>query len=109
MIRPALGELLVGRGDERKPIPARIVAEQVQRGLDRDRIRRDPEQVVGGAQLPVDLARAGEVAFAGRPDLLRHLRADDVRVHADAADRAELEERLHDVVVACVEGRAPIR
>ena len=46
---------------------------------------------------------ARQVAVASRPDLLGDLRADDVRVHADAADRAELEEREDDVVVAGIE------
>ena len=40
------------------------------------------------------------------PDQLLHLRPDDVRVHADAADGAELEERQDEVVVARVEVEA---
>ena len=48
---------------------------------------------------------AGRVVLARlpEPDQLLHLRPDHVRVHADAADAAELEERQDQVVVAGVE------
>ena len=82
------------------------MAEQVERRFDRDRVARDLQQVVGGGELGVDLARALEVALVRRPHLLGDLRADDVGVDADAAEPAELEEGAEDVVVARVEVEA---
>ena len=61
---------------------------------------------IEGAQLPVELP--GRLVLAGlpEPDELLHLRPDDMRVHADAADAAELEERQDQIVVAGVEVEA---
>ena len=54
------GRLLLGRRvDERQPEAADVVAEQVERRLDRDRVRLHAEQVDRGAQLLVE--RAGTV------------------------------------------------
>ena len=65
-------------------------------------------QLEAGARLLVEPPRPVEVARAEAPDQLLHLRADDVRVHADAADSAELEERQDQVVVACIEVEAEL-
>src|SRR3954469_22366994 len=88
------GDLLLGRRHERQPVTADLVAEQVQRRLDRDRVRRHLEQLVRRPELTVELPPSVDVAVERRPDLLRDLRADDVRVDADPADTAELDERL---------------
>src|SRR6187549_3398755 len=75
--------LLVGRLDERKAVAADVVAEQVQRGLDRDRIARDANELDRWRQLPVERTRGVVVARLPEANELLHLRADDVRVHAD--------------------------
>ena len=77
--------------------------EQVQSRFDRDRVALDPEQVVRRRELGVDLPRPVEIARGGRANLGRDLRPDDVRVHADAPEAAELEERLNEIVVSRVE------
>jgi hypothetical protein len=79
------------------------VAEEVQRTLDGDRIRRDAEELDRGREFAVERAGAVEVAV---PVSLHHLldpRADDVRVHADAAAAPDLEEGEHEVVIAGVQ------
>ena len=63
----------------------------------------DPEQLDRRRQLPVERARGVVLAGVPEPDQLLHPGADDVRVDADAADSAELEEREDQVVVARVE------
>src|SRR5213596_3545270 len=55
-------DLVLVRLDERQPQAADLVAEQVQRRLDRDRIADDLQQLVGRAQRLVELLRAGYVA-----------------------------------------------
>ena len=40
--------LVVGRLDERQPVPADLVAEQIQRGLDRDRVADDSQELDRG-------------------------------------------------------------
>ena len=87
---------------------ADVVAEQVQRGLDRDRIAGDANELDRRRELPVERTRAIVVARLPEPDELLHLWTDDVRVHADAADAAELEERQDEVVVARVEIEAEL-
>ena len=49
-----LRDLVLGRLDERQPQPADLVAEEVERRLDGDRVRDDLQQVVGRLQLVVD-------------------------------------------------------
>ena len=44
--------LLVRRLDERQPVPADLVAEQIQRALDRDRVHRDAQESIDGRELP---------------------------------------------------------
>ena len=85
---------------------ADVVAEQVQRRLDRDRVRGDAQELDRRRELAVERPRRLVLACVPEPDQLLHLRADDVRVHADAADAAELEERQDQVVVARVEVEA---
>src|SRR5438093_10352086 len=96
-------QLVLGRLDERQPMPADVVAEQVQRRLDRDRVRLHPEQLDRRAELLVQLLGALDVAGLEARDELSYLRADDVRVHADAPEPAEPKERQDQVVVARVE------
>ena len=52
------------RVDERQAEAADVVAEQVQRRLDRDRVRLHAQEVDRRAQLLVDRARAVDVARA---------------------------------------------
>src|SRR6266699_524611 len=87
-------------------MPSNRVAEQVERGFDRDRIRLNLQEVVGGRELAIDLAGTLDVAATRGTHLLCDLRAHDVRVHADAADAAELEKRLDQVVIAGIEVEA---
>ena len=82
---------------------ADLVAEQIQRGLDRNRVADDSQELDRGGKLPVELP--GRLVLAGLPqaDQLLHLRPDNMGVDADAADAAELEERQDQIVVAGVE------
>ena len=98
-----LCDLVLARLDERQPHAADVVTEQVQRGLDLDRPGDDADQLVGGRKLVVQLPCRLDVARAEALDQLLDLRADDVGVHADAAEPAELDEGQHEVVVARVE------
>src|SRR4029453_17443969 len=79
------------------------VAEQVQRSLDRNRVADHTQELDRGNELPVELP--GSLVLAGLPeaDELLDLRPDDMRVHADTAHAAELEERQDQIVVAGVE------
>ena len=77
--------------------------EQVQRRLDRDRVRSRAQQLDRRAQLGVERARPVHVPGAVPLDELGDLRPDDVRVHAHPADTAQLQERQDEVVVARVE------
>src|SRR4051794_5949124 len=86
-----LVELLLGRLDHRETEPAHLVAEQVEAGLDRDRVRLPFEEVVRGAHLVVRLPRAAGVSVPVPANHLLRRRAPDVGVHADSADPAELE------------------
>src|SRR5262249_9124124 len=95
--------LLVVRLDEREPASAHVVAEQVERTLDRDRVWSHAQEVDRRAQLLVQRARGFDITGAEQPDHLLHLRADDMRVHANAAEAADLQEREDDVVVSGVE------
>src|SRR5205807_7113743 len=71
----------------------------------RDRIRRHLEQLVARHERFVDPLRLVPLSFAVKADHLLDLRPDDVGVHADAADAADLEEREEDVVVRSEERR----
>ena len=79
------------------------MAEQVQRRLHLDRAGDDADQLVGGRELLVEPPCALDIPGAEQGDHLLHLRPDDVRVHADPADPAELDEGEHEVVVPRVE------
>src|SRR5213596_3622119 len=102
------GLLALVRLDERQPQAADVVAEHVQRGLDLDRPCDDAEQLVGRLELVVDPLRALRISLAEAPDHLLHLRSDHVRVNANAAAAADLEERVDDVVVTRVEVEAEL-
>src|SRR5215216_6735833 len=80
-----------------------LEAEHVERRLDRDRVRRDLEELVRGREGCVDLARPLQISTTRRRDLLGDLRSDDVRVDAHAADPTQLEERLDESVVTRVQ------
>jgi hypothetical protein len=79
------------------------VAEQVERGLDCDRISLHLEQFVRRSELAVDAFGFVRIPSAIRSDHRLHAGPDHVCVHADASDPAELEERVDEVVVAGVE------
>src|SRR6266511_2812232 len=87
-----LRRLLTGRLDERQAQPAHVVTEQVQRGLDGDRVRLHLEDLERRSRLLLQAAGSVEVALAEARDQLLHLRPHDVRVDANATYAAELEE-----------------
>src|SRR5579875_3423838 len=64
-------ELVLVRLDEREAVAADGVAGQLERGLDRDRVRLDLQQLVRRAQLFVDRARSLDVALSVQADHLR--------------------------------------
>src|SRR6188508_1556039 len=96
------GLVLVGL-DERQTHAADVVPEELERLLDRDRVRLDAEQLDRRPELLVERAGTVDVALAEAGDHLLHPRSDDMRVHAHAADPADLEERQDEIVVARVE------
>src|SRR5581483_4695176 len=104
--RAYLVDLVVRRLDHRQTEAAGLVAEEVQRRLDRDRVRDDSQEVEGRRHLVVQAPRAVDVALLEAADHLLRLRPPDVRVDADAADAAELQEREDQVVVARIEVEA---
>ena len=106
--RPHRVALLGRRLDERQAMAADVVSEDVQRRLDRERVRRHAEEVDRRPELLVQLARPCLATGLPAPDQLLHARPDHVRVHADAAHAAELEERQDEVVVAGVELEAEL-
>src|SRR3954454_4661313 len=79
------------------------MAEKVERSLDRDRVGLHLEQLVDRFELLVDLSRRLGVALAEGRNHGLHPRPDDVSVHTDPADAAELEEGEDQVVVPRVE------
>jgi len=82
---------------------ADLVPEQVQSALDGDWIPDDAQEVDRRRKLSVELARPFDIAGAKQANHLLHLRSDDMRVHAHAAEPAELEEREDEVVVPRVQ------
>src|ERR1700755_1094140 len=68
-----LGELRLVGLDHRQSVAADLVSCEVERRLDRDRIRLDSKQVVGRALLLVHRLRALDVAVAVAADHLRDL------------------------------------
>ena len=63
-------ELVLARVRERQAVPADRMAQQAQRGLDRDRVRDHAEQLVHRRQGFVDLTCPRQVALLHRPHLL---------------------------------------
>jgi hypothetical protein len=100
---PDLLELVLRRLDHRQAIAADAVPEQIQRGLDRDRVRLDLQELVRRRHFLVEAAGAVDVALAVAANHLIGLRAPDVGVHTDAADAAQLEEREDEIVVTGVQ------
>src|SRR3954468_4504333 len=98
-----LYELVLVRLDHREPVPADLVAGEVQRRLDRDRVRLDSQEVVRGLLLLVQRAGAFDVAVAVPADHLRDLRPPEVRADRHDADAAQLEKGERIRVVAAVE------
>ena len=91
--------LFLGRWDQRQPEHRVGDAEQLEPGLDRDRVGRSG-RLIDGRQLGVDLG--GAVVVAGDRGLveLAHPRSDEVRGDEDAACAAERERPGEGVVVA---------
>jgi len=56
-----------------------------------------------GSELTVDAFRFVRITSAIGNDHRLHAGPDHMRVHADAADPAELEERVDEVIVAGIE------
>src|SRR6266542_390463 len=79
------------------------MAKEIESRFDRDGIGLDLQQLVDRFELLIDLSRRLGVAFAEGADHGLYPRPDDVRVNADASDRAQLEKREKDVVVPRVE------
>src|SRR5206468_380039 len=79
------------------------MAKKIERSLDRNGVGLDLQQLVDRFELLVDLSRRLGVALAEGADHRLDARPDDVRVHTNTADAAELEEREHEVVVPSVE------
>src|SRR3954451_24364855 len=73
-----LVELLLGRLDHREAESANLVAEEVERGLDRDRVRLHLQEVVCRPQLVVQLPRACGISVAVPANHLLRLRPPDV-------------------------------
>ena len=97
------------RLDERQPQAADLVAEQLERRLDRDRVRLDPRSSIAGRSSSSSARAPSTSPSRYRVIISFTRRPDDVRVDADAADAADLEERKHEVVVAGVEVEAARR
>src|SRR6476646_1488658 len=74
-----------------------------ERSLDRDGVRLNLQQLVDRFELLVDLSRRLGVAVTEGADHGLDARADDVRVHTNAADPSQLEKRVDQVVVPRVE------
>src|SRR6266550_4433746 len=79
------------------------MAKKVERSLDRDGIGLDLEQLVDRFELLVDLARRLGVTLSESANHRLDAWPDDVRVDANTADSAELEEGEDQVVVPRVE------
>src|SRR5919109_2619215 len=87
--------LLLGGLHEGQPQTAHLVAGEIQRRLDRDRVGGDGERLVQIAQAVLDLLP--EVGLVDDP---AHLAADEVGGDEDAARPAEVHHLGEDVVVA---------
>src|SRR3954468_16049257 len=76
-----LYELVLVRLDHREPVTADLVAGEVERRLDRDRVHLDPQEVVGRLLLLVQCPRSLDVPVAMAADHLRDLRPPEMRRH----------------------------
>jgi len=85
------------------------MAKKIERSLDRDGVGLHLQQLVNRFELLVDLSRRLGVALAEEANHGLDAGPDDVRVHADAADAAELEEREDEVVVPRVQVEIGLR
>src|SRR6478736_4377389 len=79
------------------------MAKKIERSLDRDGVRLNLQQLVDRFELLVDLSRRLGVALTEGANHGLYTRADDMRVHKNATDGGELEERVDQVVVPRVE------
>src|SRR5690348_9344417 len=77
--RADLRQLGLIRLDHRQPVPTDLVAGQVERGLDRDRVRLDPQELEGRLLFLVQRPRSLDVAVAIAADHLRDLRPPQMR------------------------------
>src|SRR3954447_22925374 len=91
------GLILVGR-HQRQAQAADVVAQEVERGLDEDRVGDDEQRCEEVAELVVDRR-----ALVGLVDHAAHLVADDVAGDGDDARAAHVERGGEDVVVARVD------
>src|SRR5881227_3015806 len=79
------------------------MAKKIERSFDGDRVGLDLQQLVDRFELLVDLSRRLGVALSERADHRLDLRPGDVRVHTNATDASDLEERQDQDVVPRVE------
>src|SRR6185312_16670126 len=101
-------ELVVGGRDHRQAEAADVLADERERGLDRNRVDRDGVELPQRRERLVDLARSVDVAGAVPAHQLLHLRAGDVRADADAAGAPEAEKRQQERIVAGVQVEAEL-
>src|SRR5437660_8641043 len=79
------------------------MAKKIERSLDRDRVGLHLQELIDRFERLVGLSRRLEIALSERADHGLDLGPDDVRVHADTAKAAELEEGENEVVVPRVQ------
>src|SRR6201987_4088139 len=98
-----LSELRLVGFDHRQPVPAHLVAGEIERRLYRNRVRLDPQPRVGRLLLLVQSPRSLDVAVAVAADHLRDLRSPQVLRHGHPSDPAALQEGERVRIVARVE------
>src|SRR5262245_53746904 len=82
------GGLLCGGGHERQARRAGAAAEHVERGLHRDRVRRDEQRIEQRRELLVDLASGRHISRRDQVEHLVDLAADQMAGDAHDADSA---------------------
>src|SRR6266545_7768894 len=85
------------------------MAKKVERSFDGDRVGLNLQQLIDRFELLVDLSRRLGIALAESSNHGLHPRPDDVRVHTNTTDPAELEEREDQVVVPRIEVEVGLR
>src|SRR5438874_5596813 len=87
-----LRELVLVGLDHREAMSADLVAREVERRLDRDRVDLDPKEVVRRLEFLVNRARVVDVRVAVPTDHLRDLRAPQMGGYGYDADATQREE-----------------